>query len=301
MVDMSQSHLVGDLDRDRLLALIAEQVGEHGVGYIPPVIEFWDELPSTNAYLADQWTRRSDELRDGTLVLTGHQSAGLGRRDRTWLTPPGSALTMSVLVDLDRIAPRHRTLLSALAGLAVAECVGDLTTAQVRLKWPNDVVAEVSDAADLDQWGRWRKLAGVLTVLVNDGERTAAVIGIGLNVRQRANELPVPHATSVALLTADETEALDRTELAANVMTRLLTRVTQLRSGRSEEILGSIAAASMMVGRRVRAALADGLVIEGEAIGLGESGQLVIRDLAGNHHALLEGDITQVRPAGSDA
>jgi BirA family biotin operon repressor/biotin-[acetyl-CoA-carboxylase] ligase len=102
----------------------------------------------------------------GTLVTTDHQVAGRGRQGRTWTTPPRRALTMSLVL---RDVPE---LLTLAAGLAVAEAAGPAA----RIKWPNDVLLE------------GRKVAGILA----EGRPREgwAVLGIGINVALREDDLP---------------------------------------------------------------------------------------------------------------
>ncbi|HEY5193427.1 MAG TPA: biotin--[acetyl-CoA-carboxylase] ligase [Solirubrobacteraceae bacterium] len=117
----------------------------------------------------------------GTLITAAEQTAGRGRQGRTWLAPPGSALLCSLVL---RDPP---ALLSLIAGVAVCDAVGE----NARVKWPNDVVLERPD--DHDQAGGVEapplaKLAGILV----EGRPLEgwAVLGIGLNVAVRVEQLP---------------------------------------------------------------------------------------------------------------
>jgi BirA family biotin operon repressor/biotin-[acetyl-CoA-carboxylase] ligase len=104
----------------------------------------------------------------GTVVTADEQSAGRGRQGRSWLAPPHSALLCSLVL-------RNSTpLLSLIAGVAVCDVAGDAA----RVKWPNDVVV----GADL------RKLAGIL--VEGRPQEGWAVLGIGLNVAVRVEQLP---------------------------------------------------------------------------------------------------------------
>ncbi|MDU0349774.1 biotin--[acetyl-CoA-carboxylase] ligase, partial [Actinomyces sp. MRS3W] len=104
------------------------------------------------------------------------QTAGRGRADHTWTTPPTGALTASVVLR-PRVPVDALAWLPLLAGLAVQQALAPQLNAawQVRTKWPNDVVAvpttTTPDVAAVPGWGRSRKLAGILTELVLPGVR----------------------------------------------------------------------------------------------------------------------------------
>ena len=102
----------------------------------------------------------------GTLVTTDHQVAGRGRQGRTWTTPPGRALTMSVV--LREVTP----LIPLAAGVAVAEAIGP----GAAIKWPNDVLLE------------GRKVAGILVEA--RPQEGWAILGIGINVALAPADLP---------------------------------------------------------------------------------------------------------------
>ncbi|HEX2048230.1 MAG TPA: biotin--[acetyl-CoA-carboxylase] ligase [Acidimicrobiales bacterium] len=116
------------------------------------------EVDSTNRVAVDLVRAGAP---DGVVVVADHQTAGRGRGGRTWESPPGASLLVSVVL---RPAP---ALVTLAAGVAAAEACEAVTGTPVRLKWPNDLLAVDS-----------RKLGGILSELV-DG---AAVVGLGVNL-----------------------------------------------------------------------------------------------------------------------
>ena len=116
----------------------------------------------------------------GTLVTASEQTAGRGRQGRRWSAPAGSALLMSLLL---RSPP---PLLPLIAGVAVCDVAG----AQALVKWPNDVV--------LERAGGLAKLAGVLAE--GRPQEGWAVLGVGLNVAVRVQDLPAELHDSAATL-----------------------------------------------------------------------------------------------------
>jgi BirA family biotin operon repressor/biotin-[acetyl-CoA-carboxylase] ligase len=110
----------------------------------------------------------------GTVVTASEQTAGRGRQGRSWLAPPGSSVLMSLLV---RQPPQ---LLPLIAAVAVCDVAGE----EAQIKWPNDVVI----ARDTGAGPLFGKLAG--TLIEGRPQEGWAVVGIGLNVAVRLDELP---------------------------------------------------------------------------------------------------------------
>ena len=256
------------------------------------------------------------------------QTAGRGRSGRAWVTPDdGGALLVSVvlrpLVPVERLA-----WLPLLGGLAVRDALAPLVEGlpwRVGTKWPNDVVALPDDPAAVPAvpgWAGTRKIAGVLSELVTPeaAQGTAAhglasdvvpadrdeapmvILGIGVNIGQAAEELPVPWAGSLRTLGAvgaGRGPAL--TDAAESVLTAIGHQLARL-VGQWEDVGGDVDAADGALGRRLRSALTT----LGERVSVqapdGEIGglavdvtpALVLRTQAGDTE-VRAGDVTLVR------
>ena len=125
---------------------------------------------------------------EGLVVVASEQTAGRGRLDRTWASPPGASVAMSLLLQ-PQPSWEWWGWLSLLAGMAVAGGMADLApeAGAAELKWPNDVLV------------RGRKVCGILSERVEHPTGPRAVVGIGINLTLTEDELPVPTATSLAL------------------------------------------------------------------------------------------------------
>jgi BirA family biotin operon repressor/biotin-[acetyl-CoA-carboxylase] ligase len=161
----------------------------------------------------------------------------------------------------------------------VAEPVADLSGLELGLKWPNDVL--VAD----------RKLAGLLAEVVDD----AVVLGIGLNVSLREDELPVPAATSLAV---EGSAVVDREPVLRAVLRDLGRRYRTFEEHRGDAgaagLHDAYRAACTTIGRAVRVALPGDRVLEGDAVDVDSSGRLVVRTATGTE-ALAAGDVVHVR------
>jgi BirA family biotin operon repressor/biotin-[acetyl-CoA-carboxylase] ligase len=135
------------------------------------VVEFHDSLPSTNDHA---WRLALEGAPHGTLVVANEQTAGKGRGQNHWFTPPDAALAMSLVVRPVVSAHEFASSLSALGALAVVEALQGIELAG-RIKWPNDVLVE------------GRKVSGILTEATWQADRLeCAIIGIGVNVRPKS-------------------------------------------------------------------------------------------------------------------
>jgi BirA family biotin operon repressor/biotin-[acetyl-CoA-carboxylase] ligase len=216
--------------------------------------------PRLHLRATDSTNERARELAaagavHGTLVTAGEQSAGRGRQGRTWSAPAGRALLMSlVLRDPPGLLP-----------LAAAVAVADVAGEEARIKWPNDVL--IAD----------RKVAGIL--VEGRPQEGWAVLGIGLNVAVRQQDLPAElHATAAGL----GGEPRDVEPALANVLAAL-ERALALPAA---ELLDAWRARDALLGRRISWSRG-----EGTAAGLDGEGRLVVDLDGGGHVALDAGEV----------
>ncbi|WP_323793951.1 biotin--[acetyl-CoA-carboxylase] ligase [Nocardioides sp.] len=249
-------------------------------------VEVADELPSTNAVAA---ARAREGAPDGLVVVADHQRAGRGRLDRTWESPAGTSVTFSLL--LRPTAPtRSWPWIPLLTGYAVDKALKALWGTEagvpaVGVKWPNDVLIGE------------RKVAGILVERIDTPDGPAAVVGVGINVGLREDELPVPHATSLEIELA---RPVDRTDVLVDVLSAIREAFDAWEAGgesRNARLAESYAAACVTVGRTVRVDLPDGSVLVGVATGIDADGQLLV-DADGGVRAVAAGDVVHVRAVG---
>ncbi|SDQ87669.1 biotin--[acetyl-CoA-carboxylase] ligase [Thermostaphylospora chromogena] len=239
-----------------------------------------DSTGSTNADLARAAREGAPE---GSVLVAEVQTAGKGRLGRSWTAPPRSALTFSFLLR-PRVPVARHGWLPLLAGLGVVSGVRRVGEVEARLKWPNDVLIGE------------RKLAGVLAERVDD----AVIVGIGLNVGLRAEELPVATATSLAVAGAAST---DREPLLKAVLRAIEAGYREwTAAGGDADACGlrpAYLAASATVGGRVRVELPGEQTLLGRATGVDESGRLLVEPDdpdEGGERAVSAGDVVHVRP-----
>lgn len=237
------------------------------------------ECASTNAELRERATD-SAAWPHLSVVITDTQTAGRGRLDRTWSTPPGTALAVSVLLrDLPAEAGTWGWIPLA-AGVAMTDAVAaQLPGREVGLKWPNDVLVD------------GLKICGILAEVAAG----AVIVGTGINTAMAAEQLPVPTAISFAALGV----AVDADRLVADYLVGLDAVMRALvRSGDAvaSGLHDAATARCLTLGRTVNVSMPDGSTLHGRAARLAVDGRLVIDDGSAEHE-VLSGDVVHVRLA----
>jgi BirA family biotin operon repressor/biotin-[acetyl-CoA-carboxylase] ligase len=239
-------------------------------------------VPSTGSTNDDLRAAAAEGAPEGTVLAADHQSAGHGRRGRTWEAPPGSSLLVSILLRPD-VDPDDLHLLTTAVGVAAAEAVDEELAVAVGLKWPNDLVA-ITEAGE-------RKLGGILAETTWSGEHLdAVVVGLGLNV---AWPDPVP-LDGIAVALNQLTDApVDRGDLLVALLLRL---EAILADPEHSALLERWRHLATTLGRDVRVELASGVVIVGTAVALTDGGRLVV-ETADGPQEVTAGDVHHLRPA----
>ncbi len=289
------------------LDLIAMEAALSGAT-IGHTIEHWLTLPSTMPAAHQRAT--AADVRSGTVVVAEEQTAGRGRLQRRWNAPAKRALLLSIILKPPLSIPVQQ--IPMVAGLAAVDACTrhqPILAGQVGLKWPNDILlgTGMADAA---------KAGGILVESHYYGnELDHVVIGTGLNVLQRADELPpapagAPPPTSLAHF-LEKTDAapkfpqLDRTELLISLCQAWS---ALLEPSASHDIIDRWRAALWTLGQAVTLQSqsqsqpqpqgqsvesdAASAPIQGMAVDVTDAGELVVEDAEGKRHRFAAGDVS---------
>jgi BirA family biotin operon repressor/biotin-[acetyl-CoA-carboxylase] ligase len=194
-------------------------------------VHYYDRIDSTSTRAL---ALAADPANDGLAVLAAEQSAGRGQHGRTWVTPPGSSVHLSVLV-----FPPPRLLrpavMTAWAAVSVAELIQRLIGLQAKIKWPNDVLLH------------GRKVCGILIE-----QAQGVVAGIGLNLNQTAEDFAaagLPVAGSLGMFTG---RRFDPPEVARQLLSQLDEEYHRLLQGELATLEACWKWRVGLLGKRVR-------------------------------------------------
>lgn len=243
----------------------------------------FSEIGSTN----DEALRRAREgAPTGLLVVAEHQTAGRGRKGRTWTSPSGSGLCFSLVVH-PASPRRHWPLLSLLTSVAVARSIEDMLVSvqggrpglRVDLKWPNDVLLS------------GRKAAGILIETADlPGGSGAVVIGVGVNVG--LDSIPRGLESLAASVSHEAGVKVPRRPLLVSFLRRFQEEYILFERGARKAILDHWkACSSMWDGVRVRVG-EGGTWREATTCGLSDSGAIRVRLPDGSEQTLMAADVS---------
>lgn len=231
--------------------------------------------------------RALDGAKEGLVVLSEEQTAGKGRRGRSFYSPPGTGIYMSVLFRPKEEQSSDVVLITTAASVAVCRAIRSLMPEEPQIKWVNDVYL------------RGKKICGILTEAVSDfesGRIDTVVVGIGINYHVPEEGFPEEIQKVAGSVCTDETR-IPRNDLAAAVLNELY----ELYDGLSARtFLEDYKKWSNVLGKEVRFSsgsieTADGKKSDwqyGTAMDIDHDGGLVVRLENGKEQILRTGEIT---------
>lgn len=219
-----------------------------------------------------------DKAPEGTVVIAEGQTKGRGRLGRSWASPKGKGIYLSIILR-PQFAPTETAKLTLLCAVALCEAIKKATGLQPAIKWPNDILIH------------HKKVAGILTELSAEVDRVKfVVIGVGLNVNAKADSLPAG-ATS---LRSELKKQVSRVEMAKEILREVEKWYLCLQDKGFPPIAARWRELSATLNKRVKVVDPSG-PIEGEAVDIDKDGGLLIRSDTGVLIKRMAGDVVQVR------
>ena len=271
-------------DRGFEMALVS-QLSQPATRLLGRPLHFFDTIDSTNTSAA---RLAREDAAEGTVVIADAQSGGKGRLGRSWVSPPGVNLYLSVI-----LRPRKSTSaapqLSLLASVAVAEAIVQQTQLSPVIKWPNDVLVA------------GKKVCGILTEMQANGSHLRSVIvGIGVNINAPLVAFPEELQDKASSLLLMCGEPVDRAAFAVSLLTHL-EKLYVLWLEKGFPVVGAAweGYASELLGKSITVTAPEG-IISGTVRGIDRDGALLVESVSPEGQArssprvqrILAGDVT---------
>lgn len=232
-------------------------------------------LTSTNTVLKERYLDHPH----GFVLLAEEQTGGRGRLGRSFASPAGTGVYLSILLH-PTLPLAHIQFVTIAAAVAVAEAIEQTAGFPPQIKWVNDVLMN------------GRKLCGILTEATIEGESGAVsslVIGIGVNLRP--NPAWPDEVRAVAGALSEFGAVPRRAALCAAILSHFERAYTLLEQGRETEVLERYRSRLCCIGREITV-ISPAAKYEAWCTGLDESGHLLVRDANGQEHTLSTGEIS---------
>ena len=237
-------------------------------------ISWFDTIDSTNTRLKELARQGAPH---GTVLIADRQTGGRGRLGRSFQSPSGMGVYMSVLLRYAE-PPEQLMHLTCAAAVTACQAVEAATGIRPGIKWTNDLVYEK------------RKLAGILTELVSLPGETAAVIGIGINCCQSLTDFDPQIQGFAGSLAMASGKNIDRAQMAAQLILAL-SHMDKVLFTEKKAIMERYQAGCITVGQDISLLRGDE-VRHGHAVGIDESGALLVRFPDGHTEAVSSGEVS---------
>lgn len=240
-------------------------------------------LASTGSTNEDAYKLALEGKRHGFAVVAGVQTAGKGRLGRRWETPHHTGLCCSIVLrpKLPFIEFPRVTLTAGLALCRVIENITGLAT--FGLKWPNDLYCE------------GKKCGGILVESsspASPDDASFVIVGIGVNVNSRPSDFPPELQETVTSLRSQTSNSYSIEELFVLIRASLLSHLALHEEQGFGVILEEWRKRDVLYGKEMQWLTVDKKVVTGIGLGPDDTGQLLVKDREGKHHAILSGDVS---------
>jgi BirA family transcriptional regulator, biotin operon repressor / biotin---[acetyl-CoA-carboxylase] ligase len=218
---------------------------------------------------------------EGTVVLAESQTSGRGRRGRTWLSPAGQGLCLSIILR-PPLTPAQAPQITLMTAVAVARTLANAGI-QANIKWPNDILVED------------RKIAGILTEISTEMDQVDwVIVGLGLNVNTPARQIPPDIRGQATSIWIQKGHGLSRTELLVDLLQDFEACYEQLKTGGFGPIMAQWRRMSDIIGRQVYVDVM-GTRYCGTVAAVDDDGVLILKDTDGQIRRIFSGDVTRVQ------
>ncbi len=245
--------------------------------FIGTDIYLFDAIDSTNDY-AHKLAKEG--AKEGTIVLSESQTRGKGRLGRSWFSPSGVNIYLSIILR-PQMPTSQIPLLTFAAAIAVAKAIRDAANLDADIKWPNDILI------------KGKKTAGILSEMGAEKDKVNfAIVGIGINVNLDKKDIPLELIDKATSIKIESNSTIDRMNLICRVLENLEEWYNLFERKGINDIIEEWKRLAITIGRDVKVQSGNSFV-EGRAVDIDENGALLIKDRDGIIQRVLSGDIMQ--------
>jgi len=218
---------------------------------------------------------------EGTIVTAEKQTRGRGRFSRSWFSPAGTGIYLSIILRPE-FPPENAPGISVMTAVALADVLSGYCPGEIRIKWPNDVLA------------CGKKIAGILTELSAERNRiNYVIVGVGINVNHGAGNFPEEIRRTATSLRRCLKRKVNRVELLQSFLVQFEKQYNSYRQHRLRKSLPRIRRYSSLIGQEVKVR-SGRTVIEGKAVDINADGCLILeRD--GRRTTISAGEVTVIK------
>ncbi len=219
----------------------------------------FEEINSSNTFALEIAKAGAQQ---GTVVLADSQTAGRGRLQRSWFSPPGTNIYGSLIFSCSA-SPLTLGWIPLMAGLAIAEAIDEATKIKITLKWPNDIL--------INEY----KLGGILCEsFKRNPDETSVVIGFGINVNVPESAFPKEIKETATSLQIHANHPIDRHQLLKFIIPAVEEGWKNLMTQGPKACQSAYPQRCSTIGQQILVEFPDGSSQEGTAASIGEQGQL---------------------------
>lgn len=239
------------------------------------MIQYFEELDSTNIRINEL---AKDGAEHGIVVVADKQTAGRGRRGRTWESPSGTNLYFSILLRPD-IQVEKAPMMTVLMAYSAGKVLREQWDLQAEIKWPNDLVI------------RGKKICGILTEMTLDGSKIGhVVVGTGINVN--VTEFPEELKDKATSLYLESKKIFDRKKLLQEVLKEFWKQYNIFLEIQDLSYMQESYNKMLVNRNREVLVLEPGNEYQAIASGINEAGELLVKKLDGTEAAVYAGEVS---------
>lgn len=239
-------------------------------------LHYFREVDSTNMKAKDLADAGAPE---GTVVIAESQTAGRGRRGRSWFSSSGHGI-YATLILRPAMPPIGTPRITLMAAVAVAEAILSLVTLDVKIKWPNDILV------------RGKKLSGILTEIAMEMDAVNyIVVGFGLNVNTPIADFPKELREKATSIFIETGEQLSRIKLVRACLEQFEKYYKMFKENEFSFIMHRWKQLSDIIGKKIMVDVV-GQEHRGEVVDIDDDGVLILKDGHGRRQRIFSGDVT---------